>query len=129
MLMRCVPRQIMEQTSSEDLEVIFLPPAKPAAEVAAGDKTAQVDADAATDAPPSTTSPRVSLDPGALLASAQALASQFAGTPFTPDGERSLGAVRGWDEGWRKSKAGVEGLVERARADARRKQPDRASSW
>lgn len=121
----------MEQTSSEDLEVIFLPCPKASAEATASDDksgkpvTADTPAAASVTAP-STTSPRSSLDPGALLASAQALASQFTSAPFQSDEERSLRAVRGWEDGWARSRAGVDELVERARGDARRRGPDRA---
>jgi hypothetical protein len=107
----------MEQTSAEDLEVIFLPSPKPA--------PAETESSNDKEKPASTTSPRTSLDRSGLIASAQALANTFKPASYAADEERTINPVKGWEEAWNKSKAGVEELVARAKTDSRRRGPDR----
>ncbi len=109
----------MEQTSSEDLEVIFLPTPKEAP------ATKEEPASGSPGKEEKTTSPRSSLDPSSFLASATALASQFQNRAYAEDEERTINPVQGWEEGWKKAEMGVKELVERAKVDSRRRGPDR----
>lgn len=110
--------RILEQTSSEDLEVIFLPTPKEAP------ATKEEPASGSPGKEEKTTSPRSSLDPSSFLASATALASQFQNRAYAEDEERTINPVQGWEEGWKKAETGVKELVERAKVDSRRRGPD-----